>query len=260
MYNASVRKQKTSKSFQNMKNNWLSETLRLTAFVTEQADMAQWWKMVTGDEPDNRLSQPKAGILHEEGSYKEGHLVLDVQPKRVDWVFIPAFEKHTASPFAEELKPYESAKAVFLQIAKAWFKNAPEISRIAFGAMLDIQVPDRINGYQVLAKYLHKVQIDVEESIDLFYQINRRRNSKNIPGLALNRLSKWGVAQVEIGQASGQSREIVLKKTERFFARVELDINTLPEYRETIPQEKLSVIFDELVSLADEIAEKGDIP
>jgi hypothetical protein len=47
----------------------------------------------------------------------------------------------------------------------------------------------------------------------------------------------------------------------RYFAcRLELDINTLPEFQGELERAQLSSLFHELVDLAVEIANQGDIP
>jgi len=42
--------------------------------------------------------------------------------------------------------------------------------------------------------------------------------------------------------------------------RVELDMNTTAERTEPLPQEGILAVFEELVGLAIEVAEKGDTP
>jgi hypothetical protein len=105
------------------------------------------------------------------------------------------------------------------------------------------------------------VQLDTENSSDFHYQINRRRSSKKIPGLSLNRLSKWAVNIAKFSQlALGPIvQEFVISANDLIFAHAELDINTVPDNQQPISPEQLPIIFSELIELASEIADQGDV-
>ncbi len=128
--------------------------------------------------------------------------------------------------------------------------------------MLNSTVPDRPTGYRLLAQYLNNVKIDPDNSSDFHYQINRRRVSKNIAGLLINRLSKWSVTITKFSQfALGPViQEFVISNHDHISANLELDINTVPEHQTLIFREQMPTIFMELIELASEIAEQGDVP
>ncbi len=246
-------------------NAWLSEVFRLTSFFrnSDRLDTSKWWETVVGELPDNRNAQPKIGVFQDQGPYESGQLIMSAQPGRVDWLFIPSFDKQIGMPNLLELPPYHSKKELFLQIVDRWFEICPPTIRVAYGLVLNKPVSDKKSGYRELSKYLSTIQMDPENSSDFLYQINRRRLSKNIPGLQLNRLSKWTVASAEITQIPIGAVIIPTadsnQQTNIRFARLELDINTAQEFTKTIPNENISSIFIELAELADEIAELGDI-
>jgi hypothetical protein len=101
--------------------------------------------------------------------------------------------------------------------------------------------------------------IDPIGSSDLFYQINRPRDSRGkIPDLIINRLSKWSILALQI--AAIDSRGSMVKGNKRLSCRLELDISTSGEYCGTIDRKAIAPVFKELVELGKEISEKGDIP
>ena len=146
-----------------------------------------------------------------------------------------------------------------------WFNSSgcPPIQRLAFGAVLLQPVDNQQKGYRQLAAYLPSLQLALEGATDFFYQINRARPSHSgVPNLKINRLSKWSVYSWAMAEA-----EVSLAPETRFrvrqkgaACRLELDINTHPDFLGDLPQEQLSHIFEELLSLGQEIAREGDIP
>jgi hypothetical protein len=72
----------------------------------------------------------------------------------------------------------------------------------------------------------------------------------------LNRLSKWSVGAVQAFVA--HEGGVALAET-RYACRVEMDINSNPEYGRPLPRAELTALFRECVALASEIAVRGDI-
>ncbi len=246
----------------NYSSVWRAEILRLSVFFRPPIEPdPNLWQSVVGEPPEATNIQAKLKLRQDEGQYKDGRLILTAVPARTDWVFISAFDTDAREPLFDRLQTYSSALETFTELANRWFAVCPSPIRIAFGAVLDIPEPSRQAGYAELKSFLHAVQIDADHSSDLLYQINRRRESNQIPGLLINRLSKWSVAlskinQVELGPASVQ---YVILGDERYFARLELDINTAQEHNEPFSREQLLPLFSELTGLATEVADKGDI-
>jgi len=91
---------------------------------------------------------------------------------------------------------------------------------------------------------------------DFLYQYNRRRTSLTAPEVEINRLSKWtwaplGEVQVKDGKLVHPLESACL---------LELDINTMPEFQGPLQQDRLAPLFEEMVELAVEIAQRGDVP
>lgn len=241
------------------------EVLRLTAFpadIIKNPEDYQWWLALTGESPENRTQSPRKAILHEEGPFKNGKLILETQPIRFDLV-------HTAQTFEEPpsneiptLGLFSDILQYFNELTNNLFnlQQFPPLRRIAFGAILVNPVKDRKEGYKKLVGFLN-FPIDADNSSDFFYQINRPRTinlfSQEIP---INRLSKWSVAAYEMLTLQLKPELRSLSPSASLHAiRLELDINTSPNLSVDFDKDKLPTIFKQLIDYGIEISEKGDI-
>jgi hypothetical protein len=240
--------------------------LRLTAFLhpDERPTEPAWWSEVTGTQPEQRISKPARGELQDSGLIGTATLSVSLQPGRVDWFISPGpFEPtvdlvvaiNSVGPFPEQFREFTSMMG-------RWLPAAPRIFRMAFGAVVLEQAASKEAGYRKLGEYLRDVTIDATGSEDLLYQINRPRQSRVIPGLRLNRLSKWSVAyfqRLRVGLAASPAAQPQLG--DRVYAcRTELDISTPAELSDVLPSGNLSELFTELSELGVEIVNRGDIP
>ena len=241
-------------------SGWLAENLRLTIFTTGTPDpvgLSGSWKGVVDDEPDTVELKPKEHVLQESGSFREATLTFRHIPHRIDWILRPSgaiLDTWDAiGTFADETPP-------FVELMKKWLAVSPEISRLAFGATLINLVRDHDEGYTKVSGYL---PFDVDLGARNFsYQINRRRASRlGVPGLEINRLSKWSCMARRTAHLSvGDITMVDDSPPSRFAVRLEVDINTVPEYPESLTPGNLADLLDECVALGVEIAEKGDVP
>jgi hypothetical protein len=238
---------------------WQASNLRLTAFLSPSAQISDqnWWQMLLGELPDNKISQPKTGIQQEEGSFKddriEGKLILTVQPTRVDWQLVPpALNSSGFTITGSFIDSINSFKSLMLR----WLEESPPTQRIAFGASIIQFVNSSQEGYKLLSNYL-PFDLD-EDSSDFLYQINRPRKSTFVEflDLKINRLSRWGVNVITNFEFSSVG---FIPKPPQVNIGLDLDINTTEEVVNELPSEQLHKIFEELVELAEEIAYKGDI-
>jgi hypothetical protein len=247
-------------------STWQVETLRLTAFPSPTAQVAElaWWTELVGEPPETRISRPRMGGQQEEGSYRGGKLLLRVRPERIDWLFTTVHEEEGEVEAFPTIGAFPETVNIFLPLMRRWFDfdTCPPAQRLAFGAVLLQPVEDRSTGYQQLSRYLPHVEVDPEGSSDFLYQINRRRESTSgINGLEINRLSKWSVATWRPARLSVGPAGIGYSKGQEHFAcRLELDINTVPNLQEELTREQMPQVLEELVGLGREIAREGDIP
>ncbi|HBH50876.1 MAG TPA: hypothetical protein DDY91_03185 [Planctomycetaceae bacterium] len=143
------------------------------------------------------------------------------------------------------------------------------VERVAYGVNAIRHVNNLNDGYREISQYL-PFDVDYGHSSDFLYQINRKRQSKVIPGIELNRLMRWSV--VTMGRRVlrlNTSRFTDLKSTDATIVtpvddcvalNLELDINTVPKVNSNIPVEQLGDLLKEFADLAREIFAEGDVP
>jgi hypothetical protein len=243
---------------------WQAESLRLTAFLSPSSQIGEqdWWRVLTSEVPDRRTSEPRTGLQQEEGKFKdekiEGTLVLTIQPTRIDWQLVPLVNSldsgfPTIGSFLDSLDS-------FFSLMMRWIESAPQIKRLAFGVVLNESVKSSEEGYHSISRYLPSFNLD-ENSSDFLYQINRPRKSVSaaIPELSINRLSRWSVSLLAGFVVDPSKAEQYIARPAHFAVRLELDINTPPDFSGAFTSEQLPQVFQELVELGKEIATKGDI-
>lgn len=246
---------------------WQSELLRLTVFPSPSNAKvnSSWWSELLGQAPDTEVSRPRLGTTRVEGPFGNGKLVLDIKPTRIDWLFVPInLEDDEVGEFPT-IGLFDKALPLFSELMNRWFglESCPVVQRLAFGAVLVQPVSDRKVGYQRIAQYLSSVQLDTDNSHDFAYQINRPRLSQSsiAANLRVNRLMKWSVVALSVKQVSMDGESLIVQAEKPAFAcRLELDINTTQDFSGEITRYQMPQLFEELLSLGQEIAANGDIP
>ncbi|MER3422349.1 MAG: hypothetical protein C4293_03070 [Nitrospiraceae bacterium] len=243
---------------------WKTQLLRMTVFPLR--DFApptdSWWVALTGQDSDSKTSRPKKGEYEEEGNFESTRLILKIEPSRIDWVMRPLEVDDKEEPVFPVLGEFSKNIDGFQQLMLRWLSMdvCPPVKRLAVGATLIQPVHDRIAGYKRLLEYLPSIKdINPEETSDFLYQINRPRKSLHMPGLKINRLSKWSALSFQF-VALDPSIAVTMTTHEAFACRVELDINTAKEFSEELGKEMIPSLLKELVSLGMEISLRGDIP
>ena len=239
---------------------WQAESLRLTVFPVPESDhsVQSWWTELLDGPPEQIVTKPRSGETRLQGTTDNLLLQLRAEPMRIT---LGCSAKPSSSPPIGEhtLGPYNEAWGEFSTLVAAGVSlgTFPGIERLAFGAVLCRPAKTLQSGYRILERYLPNVTID-DGSSDFLYQINRRRPSRVIDGLQVNRLSKWSIALVQDMMLRGDGA--VLKMATALSCRSELDINTDPSNKGELPRDRLQDLFAECVAFADEIATNGDVP
>lgn len=241
---------------------WLAESLRVTVFLPASAAQPpqhrEWWKALSGSDPESRSESPREASFTDEGAYKSGRLALRLEPQRIDWVYGPALPPEDGLPNIGSLA---TAVDEFLPELEKWLAQSPDAVRVAFGATVLVPVKDRESGYRQLQAYLPHVEVD-PASEDFFYQVNRARRSTAVEGVKVNRICKWSVAilrrlRVAVPAAAAGAAAAVGFDREAVAVRLELDLNTDAARTDSLPNR--GKVLHELVDLAQEIAAKGDV-
>jgi hypothetical protein len=246
---------------------WDVESLRLTAFPIPASPIEDvgWWKSLMGEPPEVEILHPRVGGKRMEGTFEQGRLVIQTSPTRIDLFAIPSPAQEAPSGFSKIGKFEQILGRFDDEVMHRWLTldSCPEIRCVAFWAVLLSPVDSKVSGYRQLAAYLPSVTVDPEHSTDLFYQINRPRESATgIPDLKINRFSKWFVAQMFTADFVWEPTRILTHDAPQGYLAccLELNISTDAERREPLPRETVSNIWQELLNLGKDIVIDGDQP
>lgn len=244
--------------------DWDVEGLRVSIFhqtIGVPFSQAGLWAKVTGNEPESVNSRPQQGVTRVVGRVGENNLILASENDRIDWLVLPiANPTQQVSPVLT-LKGTDNTLPILQGAVKRSLEAIPVVLRLAFGPTLVREVSDLKQGIKQLSAYLPNIDFGSLEGIDFVYQVNRRRRSVSVSHVQINRLARWSTEQIGgIELRVTQSEQPHLRSTGNNFTRkLHLDINTTPT-PSAISNDKIPALFGELVTLADELAIKGDVP
>ncbi len=226
---------------------WQIESLRFTAFPSEpQRPQENAWESLRGSPPPWQQARPREDLVRESGPFGSGALTYDANPTRIDWRCL----SQTKDDGPPDLGGFPGGAASFLRLMKMWLKDAPRLKRIGYGPTLLLPVSTQEEGNAVLNRVLPEVEID-RDCRDFFYQVNRRKNSEQINGLALNRLTRWAVQTFARTRVPIQQNDTTPYQQESVCAcRLDLDFNTDHEFAKKLPKTRLGKLLDELSKLA----------
>lgn len=248
--------------------DWNAEHIRLTAFPLQdpREPDPDWWRAVVGREPQAKTIQQGIAI-QENGAIRDNScgLSLEVRSRRIDWVMAPFIRPEQQPAGFPVIDTYVSACKFFRELIEPWLANSPPLRRLAFGSVLTVSVASKEAGYRELMPMLPSVHLDPINSSDFSYTINRHAKSEAaVPDLHINRLTQWSVALltgIQI-QADGTVPGLSVQESGASFSavRLQMDINTAADRVEQIPPDRVAALFGELVTFADNIAQRGDVP
>lgn len=242
--------------------DWQVESLRLVLFRAKPIEtVIPLWGTLTGERPEKVNSQPRANIIIEEGTVVLGSLAHFSDPLRINWTLSPSKEQQQKTASFPTLGSLFETKDQFIKMMNDWLSSdaAPETNRIALGSVSLIVNDNKASAYKQLSTLLHHVTIDIENSTDFFYQINRPIQSTVEPDLIINRLSKWNaIRAMGLGLLIGEKSEVIQESIGYSASRLELDINTHQSNKKIFSKEKLIPLLQELSKFGDQISTEGD--
>lgn len=240
---------------------WSAQTLRFTAFLQPPAEQIPQdeWERATGETPAIDQVQPRQLFREQGGPIDPGYLSLQFQglAGRLDWIMVPAPPVLTEAVPPFEFGPVEPALSAFNRVVRKWLITAQITSnRLAIGVAAVIPMPDRVTAYKALQEYLPSVKIDAEHSRDLSYAINRPKASRSLgPEVELNRITRWSALQIQVSGVAGPVSGIG-----GVYTRVECDHNTPAERQSPLDNSRFGDIYDELIEMALQNLESGELP
>ena len=242
---------------------WQIENLRFSVFLASPADpepVGSWVAVVGQDADDTRIKGTgEQRVVIQQGPIGGALMRAEVRRDRFDWHLLPP--PPTTPSTKPTVGPYEKGKDRFRDAMLAWLDAAqPAANRMAYGAVLSLRSGNRPDSLRVLDNLLTTVKVDPQDTWDFDYSVNRRRGSKSVGDLMINRLAKWSLGQrlvgvVEVPAGGGQPR---INATTSYVPMLTLDINTMPEF--TGPLDRPRELLAELAELGTEIAREGDVP
>ena len=245
--------------------DWQAEHLRFSAFMADAMDPAKTrlWESLVGRPPEELRNRPQQQLITEEGPFLDGWLRVQASNNRVDWTLSPALGN--PPPELPVVGPYDVLEQRFRELMRRWLADCQPVNRLAYGGVLLLSVGTLPDAYRRLDGLLPAVKIDPENTSDFMYRINRRRVSRGpIEGLKINCLSMWSAVQiietlVELSADAQQTPKVAQRPGSRCICRLEIDINTAPEFNRVFEKNAVPGIFEELFDIGNEIATEGDV-
>ena len=246
--------------------DWDVESLRLSIFHPgdyESSHSPGLWESVTGQQVDSIDSRPRDRAIRAVGLVEGNNLNLTHQDGRVDWTLQPTAGVAPQPPndvVVAKIGSVEHMLPIFQNALEHSLEAITSVDRIAFAPGLIREVPDINVGLEQLDKFLPCLNLTAAHG-DLIYQINRIRRSESVRHARINRIAKWSLELVggisfRVGP-TGQPD--VLPTSLQPVRRLLLDVNTT-QTTSIMAKERIPGLFDELVTLASEIAIEGDTP
>lgn len=237
---------------------WLTKSYRISVFLPQGRELQiPNWHELFGTEPDTQVK--KAGTSFEEGPFGKGRLRVgrqEVNDRRIDFfygAFAPVAEPGPPSLGAE----HEAFEIVRPHVVRA-LERVPRILRLATAVEHLEPVNESLDrGVELLGMRIDRKRFDLRDVRDFIYQINRRRPSRVVENLIINRIAHWELAGwqvVSVGAPDGQVSSI----EEVLAVVLNTDINTDASFGD-FPGERASDLLAELASLDMEIAANGDV-
>lgn len=243
--------------------DWYAKELRLTAFPIDAIGPARmhFWEALTGSAPNEVRNRPPQQMVSEEGPLLNGWLRVEANSNRIDWRLFPP--PGLASGELPAVGPYDVPERGFRELMRRWLADCPSLRRLGYGSELLLPADSRRDACRKLDDLLPAVDVEPENTRDFLYRINRRcASSCGLEEMRINRLSTWSVMQIietSVNISDEGAPRVTRLPNPRDFCRLELDINTIPEFDRELEKSIVPGIFDELVDIGNEIATKGDV-
>lgn len=226
---------------------WRVEALRFTFFFIEPQSGrgGDWWKSVTGIDPESVVSKPQAGEHVETGSYLDGQLELKIAFNRIDWTLSYPF---ASLPDATPGMNIEHVTGkLFPDIVRWLSSHASPILRVALGVVALFPVNTVSEGNSLLSSYFPFFQFNPDTATDVFLQINHPQNTNLLSGKDYNFVTRTGVV-------TGQFMQLAIgglpQMTTNHLFRNEFDVSTPADRIEQLPSQDVVSLLDQFIGKA----------
>src|SRR5262249_25123066 len=156
---------------------------------------------------------------------------LTIDHDRVEWLIEPAGTLAQSPDTLPTIGPFREKIRWFVNLMAPWLsRSSPPLVRLAFVAKLLQPAATQDEAYQALSGQLPRVKLEPRPN-DFLYHVNRRRGSKVLQGVQVNRISTWAKLNIPFSV----SRGVPFRWPDRCYSAVQLDMNTAPEKVEVLP-------------------------
>jgi len=242
--------------------DWTTETLRLSLFCSENVKLtiANWTTITGQDEPQTVQNvAPRRSFV---GPFHDGTLNISAVGPRVDCVLLPKSPTEAIEEgYVPTIGSWPSACDAFVKATSEWLARFEQpVHRIAFGGSLIAKCESITDAYRQLLSMLQSVKGDPNRMRELIYRVSWPLQSKAVDGLLLNRITSWATLQIQLQLMVQTGAKTTMTETAAtHVVRLEIDHSTDADRTNPFDRSQLVPIYRELVSLAAENAEKGEV-
>lgn len=240
---------------------WLCDTLRCSVFVESPPSHDLDWEGLFGDKPASITERPAQAVKVYAGVVDGYRLSAMIGKERFDWIAKPDPETIDAGAVMPNFGAFPSRVTSFSDRISNWLKAQNGSYRLAFGAILVQPAQSYSDVSSILRRGLPEFPVPTENVQDFLLQFNRPTISKVVPGLELNRLTKWASLQgglIEVSMQSRHPNQIQVPVSSAIWAQLDLDFNTSASRQEVMSAKDLVALWGELLQHAMEISSNGD--
>lgn len=243
--------------------SWSVQTLRLTVFGDRPVSGGDGdWRAFTGrNEADARAPLPPNGRTLS-GPFSSGQLTMNFSGSRADAILSLTQQPpgpSTAAPVLPVLGSWSALVPSFADGGRSWLASLSlGVVRIAFGAVLLYPTKNRVETNVKLSSLLKSLNIDTNRARDLAFKVNWP--TKSADGLLINRITSF--TQIVI------VNKIIQIVGDQFLdggnvsfdaAQLELDHNSDQDKATPFKPDQLVSIYEELLALARQNVEQGEV-
>jgi hypothetical protein len=247
-----------------MAEAWFVQLIRLTLFSTDVIFPSEdQWKIATRQPEAEHRSAIQGGGRQYWGKQLNGVLQLTIIGNRLD--FILSFDGEVARDDGlPVVDTWDKTSGLFLEAARRLLAGlAFPVSRMAFGGHFLRPASSRQSNYDSLARITKSLNLDFKRAHDLIFKVNWPVESKTVNGLRLNRITAFSAMTFSrlMVQPMGAQVTIVSPSAESLVhaTSLEIDHSTLQDHLGPFETQQLIPIFNELVALASENLEAGEV-
>ena len=246
------------------RTNWHATSLRIVLF-TQQAfpTTSDLFTAFVGEAPDSQEDRPKEGVRRQIGNVDNARLQVTINPVMVDFILTPlplTAENIMGDLSSMSLGEFDAELAKLERRVLTWLPKW-ETATTRVSLVVQARAPANSNeeAYVILRDNLTSVRVRPGEMTDLFFRVNWKAKTKTVSEGYFNRLSTWCAINLK-AMASTQPSNAGVIIQDRYFAQMEVDLNTPAERAEPLPREQIPIIYSELFRLAEKIGEGGEGP